>query len=92
MTFDEYLLATGNEPMLRALEDADFDFFPTCRAPCTSNGRRRGEFFQAMRSFMANRSIARLLDAISLYTGVNAKDPETLVVLDEIQGEMEYSA
>ena len=37
------------------------------------------------RQFDGELAPSRLLDAISLYTGVNAKDPETLVVLDEIQ-------
>ncbi|MEB1814821.1 ATP-binding protein [Adlercreutzia mucosicola] len=37
------------------------------------------------RQFDGELAPSRLLDAMSLYTGVNAKDPETLVVLDEIQ-------
>ncbi len=35
--------------------------------------------------FDGELSPSRLLDAVTFYTGVNAKDPETLVVFDEIQ-------
>lgn len=37
------------------------------------------------RQFEGELAPARLLDAVTLYTGVNAKDPNTLVVFDEIQ-------
>lgn len=37
------------------------------------------------RQFEGELSPARLLEAVTLYTGIDAKDPHTLVVFDEIQ-------